>query len=67
LVIGSDDPATGDRRQTEIGELSSYFRAEVIAGPDAFVQTAIGFEDYAAAMTRKLERELEDVVVGSLQ
>lgn len=67
LVIGSDAPATGDRRQTDIGELSSYFRTEVILGPDAFVQTAIGFEDYAAAMTTKLEREIEGLVVGLLQ
>lgn len=67
LVIGSDAPATGDRRQAEIAELSSYFRSEVIMGPDAFVQTAIGFEDYAAAMTAKLERELEGRVIGTLQ
>lgn len=67
LVIGSDAPASGDRRQTDIAELSSYFRAEVITGPDAFVQTALGFEDYAAAMTRKLKRELQGVVIGGLQ
>jgi len=67
LAIGSDAPAIGDQRQTDIAELSSYFRAEVITGPDAFVQTAIGFEGYAAAMTAKLERELEGRVIGRLQ
>ena len=67
LVIGSDSPASGDRQQTEIGELSSYFRAEVIAGPDAFVQTALGFDDYAAAMTLKLKRELAQVTLSGLQ
>jgi hypothetical protein len=67
LVIGADAPATGDRRQVEIGELSSYFRAEVITGPDAFVQTALGFEDYANAMTLKLKRELEGLVIGRVQ
>jgi hypothetical protein len=67
LVIGSDAPASGDRRQTDIAELSSYFRAEVIAGPDAFVQTALGFDDYAAAMTQKLKRELQGLVIGTLQ
>lgn len=67
LVIGSDAPASGDQRQTEIGELSSYFRAEVIVGPDAFVQTALGFEDYANSMTQKLKRELEGIVIGTLQ
>lgn len=67
LVIGSDAPASGDRRQTEISELSSYFRAEVIAGPDAFVQTALGFDDYAAAMTLKLKRELAQITLSELQ
>ena len=67
LVIGADAPATGDQRQVEIGELSSYFRAEVITGQDAFVQTALGFEDYANAMTLKLKRELEGLVIGRLQ
>ncbi|MEM1351084.1 MAG: DUF1194 domain-containing protein [Pseudomonadota bacterium] len=67
LVIGSDAPATGDRRQADIAELSSYFRSEVILGPDAFVQTAIGFEGYEAAMTAKLERELERLEIGALQ
>lgn len=67
LVIGSDAPASGDRRQVEIGELSAYFRAEVITGPDAFVETALGFEDYAATMTRKLKRELEGIVIGAIR
>nr|WP_299964443.1 DUF1194 domain-containing protein [uncultured Roseobacter sp.] len=58
LVIGADAPGTGDRRQADIAALSSYFRTEVITGPDAFVQTALGFEDYAKAMTAKLKREL---------
>ncbi|MCR8827989.1 DUF1194 domain-containing protein [Pseudosulfitobacter koreensis] len=66
LVIGADAPATGDRRQDEIGELSSYFRAEVIFGADAFVETALGFDGYAAAMQRKLERELQVMVIGGV-
>lgn len=67
LVIGADAPASGDKRQAEIAELSSYFRAEVITGADAFVQTALGFEDYAAAMTLKLKRELSSIAVSQLQ
>ncbi|MGC3939319.1 DUF1194 domain-containing protein [Roseobacter sp. EG26] len=67
LVIGADAPGIGDRRQSEIGELSSYFRAEVITGPDAFVQTAIGFEAYAEAMTAKLKRELDGLAISALQ
>jgi hypothetical protein len=64
LVIGVDDPNIGDVRQAEIGELSSYFRAEVIVGPDAFVQTALGFADYARAMEEKLMRELDGLVLS---
>ena len=62
LVIGVDDPNIGDIRQSEIGELSAYFNAEVILGPDAFVMAAIGFADYARAMTQKLLRELDGLV-----
>lgn len=67
LVIGADAPAGADRRQSDITELSAYFQAEVIIGKDAFVQTAIGFEDYADAMTQKLKRELEGLVIGRLR
>ena len=66
LVIGADDPAGGDLRQGEIGELSAYFSAEVILGQDAFVEVALGFEGYAEAMERKLLREL-DVLVLSMR
>jgi hypothetical protein len=64
LVIGADDPATGNTRQSEIAELSAYFKAEVILGPDAFIETALGFEDYAAAMEIKLLRELGGLVLS---
>lgn len=66
LVIGADAPGIADTRQVEIGELSSYFNAYVKMGPGAFVETAIGFEDFEAAMIRKLKRELEGLVVSSL-
>lgn len=67
LVIGADAPSTGDARQVEIAELSTYFSAWVIFGRDSFVETAIGFEDYRAAMIRKLLRELETLAVSSLR
>ncbi|OWU85361.1 von Willebrand factor A [Oceanicola sp. 22II-s10i] len=45
-------------------EVLPFYRREVRRGPGAFVETARGFEDFAAAMTRKLWRELNDVMVG---
>jgi hypothetical protein len=59
LVIGATPQLEGDA-------LASYFRAEVITGPDAFVETASGFDDYETAMTRKLLRELEVLAVSEL-
>lgn len=64
LVIGDDDHNSGNVRDLQIAELSSYYTAYVIRGPDAFVETAIGFEDYAAAMRRKLLRELKTFAIG---
>lgn len=65
LVIGTDSHLA-NRRQNEIGELVSYFNAWVILGPDAFVETALGFQDYEAAMIRKLLRELETLTLSEL-
>ncbi|MEX0337603.1 MAG: DUF1194 domain-containing protein, partial [Arenibacterium sp.] len=66
LVIGADAPHGGDLRQVDIAELSAYFRALVISGPDAFVETALGFEDFENAMVRKLKRELETLIVSDM-
>jgi len=66
LVIGADTATAGGTRQVEIAELSSYFSAWVITGPGAFVETALGYDDYQAAMIRKLLRELQGMVVSSL-
>lgn len=64
LVIGDADRFGRDERAADIKELSSYFRAYVIRGPDAFVETALGFDDYAAAMERKLLRELQSLALS---
>ncbi|WP_299045480.1 DUF1194 domain-containing protein [uncultured Tateyamaria sp.] len=64
LVIGADAPGIGDLRQAEISGLAAYFQNSVIVGSDSFVETALGFEDYADAMARKLERELETLILG---
>ncbi len=64
LVIGADAPRQGDLRAADIAELTAYFQTQVISGTDAFVQTAVGFGEYAQAMERKLVRELATLVVS---
>ncbi len=64
LVIGGMT-RPGDERLMDIKELSTYYRVNVIRGPNAFVETALGFDDFEAAMTRKLVRELQGLPVGS--
>lgn len=59
LVIGAAGNADG------IGALSSYYRAYVIEGADSFVETALGFEAFEAAMVRKLKRELQVLAVST--
>ena len=63
LVIGSA-PLRDETRAAGVAELVAYFRAEVLHGPGAFVETALGYEDYADAMKRKLLKELQTLVVG---
>ena len=67
LVIGVESGIATPLTGTGIAELSSYFRARVIRGPDAFVQTALGFHDFQSSMKRKLLRELGGFVLGGLQ
>lgn len=64
LVIGADDPDIGSTRYVQVGELLAYFKAWVILGPGAFVEVALGFDDYEEAMTRKLIRELEGLTLS---
>lgn len=64
LVIGADTQDSTDTRMAQIGELVAYYQARVIHGPDAFVETALGFEDFQAAMTRKLLRELAVIMLS---
>lgn len=66
LVIGSGDAHSSDQRAAEIKALAAYFQSYVVRGPGAFVETAIGFENYAEAMERKLIRELQSIAIGSL-
>jgi Ca-activated chloride channel homolog len=56
LVITSADPTP-----------VSYYNANVIRGPGAFVEVASDYEDYARAMKRKLLREIFGNAYASLE
>jgi len=53
--------ATGDAPPSG---LVAYFENNVLRGPGAFLEVARGFDDYEAAMRRKLLRELAVQVLG---
>ena len=53
LVVLGDDP-----------DVEEYYLTEVLHGSQAFMITAAGYEDFRAAMTRKLYREGSDLVVS---
>ncbi len=48
------------------GDMAAYYRRELIRGRAAFVEVAKGFDDYEAAMRRKLSREVSTAVFGQL-
>lgn len=54
LVILGSDPG-----------VLSFYATEVLHGPGAFLMTANGYEAFRAAMTRKLYREINDIVLGA--
>ena len=64
LVVGVPEGRGGD---PGVAELSAYFIAEVIVGPGAFVEVALGYGDFTEAMVRKLVRELEGLQVGQAE
>ncbi|MCB2136668.1 MAG: DUF1194 domain-containing protein [Rhodobacteraceae bacterium] len=64
LVVAINGEEGWDGGDPGVAELSAWFATEVIRGPDAFVEVALGFEDFAAAMERKLLRELAGLAVS---
>lgn len=54
LVIVQDHP-----------DLVAYYITDVIKGPGAFVEVTPSFDDYEAAMQRKLLREIGAMVIGA--
>lgn len=65
LVVALDLTVGRDERQMTLMELSAYYRRRVIQGPRAFIEVAQGFADFERAMTRKLLRETETLMLGS--
>ena len=47
-------------------QVTQYYRREVLRGPGAFLEIAQGFEDFERAMSRKLYREINDLMLGAL-
>ncbi len=64
LVIARDFNSTLALTPNGVTELSAYYQARIIHGPGAFVEVAVGYEDYARAMRRKLLRELATQPLG---
>ena len=64
LVIGPESRDNIGKNLSGVRTLVEYYRAHVIRGPQAFVETAVDFDDYERAMIRKLTRELQTLVVS---
>jgi hypothetical protein len=45
-------------------EVLEFYQSQVIQGRNAFVEVANGFENFQNAMTRKLYREINDIMLG---
>ena len=54
LAIVNDEP-----------DIADYYRDSVVGGDHAFVITAAGYEDFAAAIARKLQKEIEVPVASA--
>jgi hypothetical protein len=58
LVIGEPDRPGSNIGTPGIAELIAWFSREVVRGPGGFTEVALGFDDFADAMRRKLLKEL---------
>lgn len=66
LVIAEAGLQPGLRHPASAEELREYFEANVLHGPDAFSELALGFDAYEATMVRKLIRELQPLQLVAL-
>lgn len=53
--------------ETDVPNLSTWFRRNMITGPGSFVIVAEDFDDFRQAIRRKLFRELSPVFIGQLE
>ena len=67
LVIGIDDTRTKSDQLSQMQLLTDYFESEVIRGPAAFTEQALGFDHFKSTMVRKLLRELQGLTVSQLR
>jgi hypothetical protein len=66
LAVGQEYTFLLGAKDRDNADLVDYFETNVIRGPDAFVEVAIGFRVFEEAMKRKLLKELKLLTVGSL-
>ena len=66
LVVAPDFLVTYDQSGVGIRGLQQYFETNIIHGPGAFAEVAMGFDDYSRAMHLKLLRELATMPMGAL-
>jgi len=57
LVIGKRFEPSDEIAGNLIAELTAYYHQQVLHGPNAFLETALGFDDFARAMKKKILRE----------
>lgn len=67
LAVGGDLPLDHGTVFEEGGRLTAYLQRHVIWGPGAFVEGADSYDDFEAAMARKLEREFRPLLLGRVQ
>lgn len=59
LAVGSPGAAGTVSLDPDLESLTEWYEAEVMRGPGSFVEQAVTYSDFASAMRRKLERELQ--------
>ena len=52
---------------TEVKDLAAYYEKSVITGPGAFVINVTSYDAYAAALRRKLIREIGPLAISSAE